>query len=112
MLGDPIGWHKDVFIQNSPYTTHKKPSAGGEQSIRERCIVTDRWKLILNTHRKPELFDRRAALSDRENLFDKPQNKEVVRALVKPLAAWGKKTSDPQTAALIAQWSPQLGLNE
>ncbi|MHC4229035.1 MAG: sulfatase-like hydrolase/transferase [Planctomycetota bacterium] len=104
MLGDANRWHKDVFIQNSPYTTHKKPSKGGDSSMRERCVVTDDWKLILNTHRAPELYDRRAAEPDRDNVFGRPENRTIVDGLVERLAAWGKNTDDAMTAKLIAQW--------
>jgi len=105
MLGDATGWHKDVFIQNSPYPTHKKPRQSRDSSMRERCVVTDGWKLILNTHREPELYYRRAAKPDRDNVFGKPESRAIVRDLVKRLAAWGEKTGDVMTADLIAQWS-------
>ena len=111
MLGDAAGWHKDVFIQNSPYPTHKKPKQGRDSSMRERCVVTDGWKLILNTHREPELYYRRAAEPDKDNKFGKPENRAVVRDLVKRLAAWGEKTGDAMTADLIAQWSAELGVS-
>ncbi len=108
MQGDTTGWHKDVFIQNSPYTTHKKPAKGGDSSMRERCVVTDDWKLILNTHREPELYDRRDAEPDRVNVFAKHRNGSVVHDLVKRLASWGRKTGDAMTAELIARWSGVL----
>jgi len=112
MLGNAAGWHKDVFIQNSPYPTHKKPKKGGNSSMRERCVVTNDWKLILNTHREPELYYRQAAEPDQDNVFGKPENREVVGDLVKRLAAWGEKTGDTMTADLIAQWSAELGVSE
>ena len=108
MQGDATGWHKDVFIQNSPYPTHKKTAKGGDSSMRERCVVTDDWKLILNTHREPELYDRRATESDRDNVFEEHRSGAVVRDLVKRLAAWGRKTDDAMTAELIARWSAVL----
>jgi len=108
MQGDATGWHEDVFIQNSPYTTHKKPAKGGDPSMRERCVVTDDWKLILSTHREPELYDRRDAESDRNNVYAKHQNGPVVRDLVKRLARWGTRTNDRMTAELIARWSSVL----
>lgn len=104
LKGDSSGWHEDVFIQNSPYTTHKKPSKGGDQSMRERCVVTNDWKLILNTRRRPELYDRHAVEPDKDNVFGKPENKLLVRDLVRRLSAWGEKTGDEITAKLIAQW--------
>ena len=76
--------------------------------MRERCVVTDDWKLILNTHREPELYDRRDAESDRNNVYAKHQNGPVVRDLVKRLARWGTRTNDRMTAELIARWSSVL----
>ena len=76
--------------------------------MRERCVVTTDWKLILNTHRQPELYYRHAAEPDKDNKFGKPENSMVVRDLVKRLAAWGEKTGDAMTADLIAQWSAEL----
>ena len=108
MQGDASGWHKDVFIQNSPYPTHKKTAKGRDSSMRERCVVTDNWKLILNTHRDPELYNRRAAEPDSDNVFAKHQNGAVVRDLTKRLAAWGRKTDDAMTAELIGRWSGVL----
>jgi len=110
MLGNAAGWHKDVFIQNSPYPTHKKPRDGGDSSMRERCVVTTDWKLIVNTHRQPELYYRHAAEPDKDNKCGKVEN-NMVRDLVKRLAAWGKKTGDAMTADLIAQWSAELGVS-
>jgi len=109
LQGDTTGWHGDIFIQNSPYTTHKKPSKGGDSSMRERCVVTDDWKLILNTHREPELYDRRAREPDRDNVFAEHQNSGLVANLTERLAKWGKKTDDAITAELIAKWSTVLG---
>jgi len=104
LAGDASGWHEDIYVQNSPYTTHKKPKKGGDQSMRERCVITNRWKLILNTSRKPELYDRTSPTPDKENLFNKPESKKVIADLTERLAAWGKKTGDKMTAQLIRQW--------
>ena len=108
MQGETTGWHEDVFIQNSPYTTHKKPAKGGDSSMRERCVVTDDWKLILNTRREPELYDRRDAEPDRNNVFAAHKNGPVVRDLTRRLAAWGIKTDDAMTAELIGRWAGVL----
>ncbi len=104
LAGDASGWHEDIFVQNSPYTTHKKPTKGGDRSMRERCVITNRWKLILNTSRKPELYDRTSPTPDKENLYDKPESKKVIADLTERLAAWGKKTGDKTTEQLIRQW--------
>jgi arylsulfatase A-like enzyme len=99
--GDASGWHKDVFIQNSPYPTHKKSA---DPTMRERCVVTDDWKLILNTSRPPELYNRHAPEPDKDNVFERPGNEAVIRDLVRRLAVWGKKTEDEMTSKLITQW--------
>jgi uncharacterized sulfatase len=99
--GDASGWHEDVFIQNSPYPTHKKSA---DPNMRERCVVTDEWKLILNTSRRPELYNRHAPEPDKYNVFERPENESVIRDLVRRLAIWGKKTEDEMTSKLIAQW--------
>ncbi len=103
LRGDASDWHEDVFIQNSPYPTHKKSV---DPSMRERCVVTDKWKLILNTNRPPELYDRRAPVPDRVNVYGRPENQSRVRDLVQRLAAWGEKTEDRMTSTLIDQWFP------
>ena len=72
--------------------------------MRERCVVTDEWKLILNTSRRPELYNRHAAEPDKDNVFERPENEAVIRDLVRRLAVWGKKTEDEMTSKLIAQW--------
>ena len=109
LAGDASDWHEDVFIQNSPYRSWVEPSDDEHPDMRERCVVTDAWKLILNTARPPELYDRSAPVPDEKNLFGQPDTGEVVRDLVKRLAAWGEKTGDTITADLLAQWREALG---
>ncbi len=106
LLGDEAGWHEDVFVQNTPYVDKKEKTVPeADLNMRERCVVTDSWKLILNTTREPELYDRRATNPDADNVFGEPNNKAVVRDMVKRLAAWGEKTEDETTARLLSQWS-------
>lgn len=104
LQGDSSGWHEDIFIQNVPYPDKSGGKEGVDLAMRERCVVTDRWKLILNTTRPPELYDRTSAKPDEVNLFGDPTVAEVVPDLVKRLAAWGKKTDDALTEQLIQQW--------
>ena len=40
-----------VFVENRPYRN-------AEKGMFERCIITNEWKLILNTDRYPELYNR------------------------------------------------------
>ena len=104
LAGDQSGWHKDIFIQNTPYPEKSKKKAGADIEMRERCVVTNRWKLILNTSRKPELYDRTSPTPDKENLFSRPEAKKVIADLTECLAAWGEKTGDKMTTQLIGQW--------
>jgi arylsulfatase A-like enzyme len=104
LRGDSTGWHEDVFIQNSPYRTHGGAPEGVDVSMRERCVVTDEWKLILNTVRDPELYRRHQGPPDTRNLFGRADTLEVTRDLAKRLGAWGEKTGDAMTKELIAQW--------
>ncbi|MCD6288546.1 MAG: sulfatase-like hydrolase/transferase, partial [Candidatus Hydrogenedentes bacterium] len=102
--GDDTGWHEDIFIQNTPYPPKAKGKPGADIDMRERCVVTDRWKLILNTTRPPELYDRTSPTPDKENLLGRAESKKVVPDLVRRLAVWGRKADDKITDRLIAQW--------
>lgn len=104
--GDATGWHEDIFVQNSPYRADAKPKNGLDRAaVRERCVVTDQWKFILNTHRAPELYRRHEGAPDVYNRFHAPELKDTVKDLAARLAAWGKKTDDELTATLLAQWA-------
>lgn len=105
--GDASGWHQDVFIQNSPYRTHGGAPEGVDISMRDRCVVTNDWKLILNNIREPELYRRDDTPPDTVNVFGQPGNVEVTRDLAKRLKVWGEKTGDTLTGTIIAQWEPQ-----
>ncbi len=104
LAGDASDWHEDIYMQNTPYPEKAKNKAGADIEMRERCVITNRWKLILNTSRKPELYDRTSPTPDKANLFNKPESKKVIADLTRRLAAWGKKTGDKMTAQLIRQW--------
>lgn len=104
LQGDASGWHGDIFIQNSPYRTHGGAPEGVDTSMRERCVVTNDWKLILNTVRDPELYRRHQGPPDTDNLFGQPETLEITRDLARRLEAWGEKTGDAMTGTLIAQW--------
>lgn len=104
LAGETDGWRKEVYIQNSPYRTWEKKSEQEDPDMRERCVVTDDWKLILNTSRPPELFDRHAELPDTNNLFGKENTGDVARDLAGRMAAWTEKTGDAVGQALLEQW--------
>ena len=107
--GDAAGWHEDVFIQNSPYRTWVDKTDDEDPDMRERCVVTDEWKLILNTSRPPELYDRQAAEPDKENLFGKSETRAVAHDLARRMAAWAENTGDDIAVRLLGQWADAIG---
>ncbi len=109
LTGKSGGWRDDAFIQNNPYTGVGKTSTGEEKpgkepDMRERCLVTKEWKLILNTSRSPELYDRRSAEPDAHNMFGRDETKAAVRLLAKRMGEWAEKTGDSVARQLVNQW--------
>jgi arylsulfatase A-like enzyme len=94
LSGERTGWREDLLIQNRPHKTDERM---------ERCLITDKWKLILNTERPPELYDRKAAKPDSVNMFASV-NSEIKTDLFKRLNAWGKKINDPLVGKLVQQY--------
>ncbi len=109
LQGDATGWHEDVFIQNSPYRTWVDKTDEVDPGMRERCVVTDEWKMILNTSRPPELYDRRTDKADEDNLFEALETKAVARDLARRMAAWAEKTNDDIAVTLLLQWADAIG---
>jgi arylsulfatase A-like enzyme len=112
LIGDDSGWRNDAFIQNNPYTGSSKAGAlegkpGKDPNMRERCLVTREWKLILNTSRPPELYDRRSAEPDAHNMFGQGETKAVARMLAKRMCEWAERTGDGMTKQLVSQWEVQ-----
>lgn len=103
LAGAPEEWRSEAFVQNTPYT----PGKGKDAAMRERCVVTRDWKLILNTERPPELYDRRAAAPDTENLFGKTETRATARALAARMEVWAGRTGDTLTESLVRQWAAQ-----
>ncbi len=112
LSGDASEWRDDAFIQNLPYKgagrtgSGEKQSPGKDPNMRERCVVTGKWKLILNTSRPPELYDRNAPEPDRQNVYGQPETVTVVRELAARMVEWATKTGDQTTTALVEQWTP------
>lgn len=92
-------WRDAVFIQNRPY---KQP----ERGMFERCVVTDEWKLILNTDRKPELYNRKQDIREVNNVYDKPELKKVKDELFDRLENWAWEVDDGLTLSgwLLGKW--------
>lgn len=100
LQGDPAGWHDAVFIENAPYRWDDRD----HKDMRERCVVTGDWKLILNNQRPPELFDRRTDRGDARNLYSEPAHTGTARDLAARLRRWGRETRDPYAETLADQW--------
>jgi len=112
LTGKTGDWRNDAFIQNNPYTGAGKTGTGEEKpgkepDMRERCLVTREWKLILNTSRPPELYDRRSAETDAHNVFGQDETKAAARMLAKRMGEWAEKTGDSVTKKLVSQWEAQ-----
>ena len=88
VLSDPASRGRDfVVIQNRPY---QKVSQG----MFERCVVTADWKLILNTERAPELFNRKSDPAEEKNLYADPSTAGVRAELLKKLDTWAWEVND------------------
>ncbi len=112
LTGDASGWRDDAFIENNPYGGSSKAGSdekkeGKEPNMRERCLVTREWKLILNTSRPPELYERRNGQPDADNRFGQGEMKAVARMLAKRMREWSVKTGDEMTTQLVEQWEAQ-----
>jgi len=112
LTGKAGAWRDDAFIQNNPYPGSNKEGSDGEMEgkqpeMRERCLVTREWKLILNTSRPPELYNRQNAQPDTCNLFGQDETRAVVRSLAKRMLEWSEKTGDNLTNQIVAQWEHQ-----
>jgi len=96
---DSSGWHRDVMIQNNPYRMWDAEL----RDMRERCLVTDDWKLIVNNMRQPELFRRHTQELPEENRYE--DEEETARRLSERLADLGERTGDSLTKDILNQWS-------
>jgi arylsulfatase A-like enzyme len=98
MQGERPNWHGDIMIQNNPYRIWD----GKHREMRERCLVTDDWKLILNNMRQSELFPRGVPEVPENNKF--VEREDLVDGLVERLGAWGNRTGDRMTEEAIRHW--------
>jgi arylsulfatase A-like enzyme len=98
LQGDVRGPHEDIMIENNPYRMWD----GDQKDMRERCLVTNEWKLILNNMRPPELFRRRTEEIPENNLY--PDEAETAGSLTERLLEWGRKTGDDLTGRIVSQW--------
>jgi arylsulfatase A-like enzyme len=96
--GDTSDWHGDVMVQNNPYRIWD----GKHREMRERCLVTENWKLILNNMRPPELFPRGTPEIPENNRFE--EREDLVDGLTERLGAWGNRTGDCLAEEAIRHW--------
>jgi len=95
-----------LVIENVPFIDKTtKPHRPAYEKGVERCIVTDQWKLILSTLRKPELYRRGGDdPEENNNLWEQFRDLDEVRRLKSHLRSWSIKTNDPLTHSLIHSW--------
>jgi len=83
-----------AFIENIPYPFKREK---GE----ERCVLDDRWKLILSTRRPPELYDLKTDPEEVTNRWAEMEASEVAARLMGELEKWAKETKDELAPKLI-----------
>ncbi len=74
-------------------------ASGGE----ERCVVSDDWKLILSTVRKPELYHLPSDPGEWQNRWQEMASSETVANLKAHLQAWANKTRDKLAPVLLTK---------
>ena len=98
LQGEALGWREYAIIEN-------RPLKAAEEGMFERCIVTDRWKLILNTSREPELYDRANDPDEVRNVYADPSVRSVKKELMDRLEDWAWQSGDgPAIRWLIQRW--------
>ena len=59
-----------------------------------RCIVTERWKLVVSRGDSPGLYDLTSDPFEMRNVFHEPENRETVAQLYQYLQQWQAETND------------------
>jgi uncharacterized sulfatase len=85
-----------VFIENIPYPFDREKGD-------ERCVRDDRWKLILSTVREPEFYDMKQDPSETNNVWKSQKDSPAAKRLIKAMADWAKRTTDPLAPQLLKQ---------
>lgn len=104
VMGEAESVHEAVFIQNNPCRWDHEE----HHDMRERAVVTDKWKLILNNKRGPELYHRPADPKDEHNLFGDDGVRQTALELMQQLEDWGREVQDELAVQLVEQWKPQV----
>ncbi len=85
-----------VFIENWPFVS--APDKGVE-----RCVLDDRWKLILSTKRPPELYEYKVDDKEVTNLWETKKDEPFVVGLLEQLGRWAEETRDEVAPGLIKE---------
>ncbi len=91
---EPRTVRRDLVIENYPV----KP----DHSYVERCVLNERWKLILDSRRPPELYDMIADPEEERNRFGEEGTGGVVSELLASMERWARETDDPIAPDLVA----------
>jgi len=97
VIGNRSSWDREVMIQNNPYRIWD----GKHREMRERCLVTGEWKLIMNNMRPPELFHRGMPEIPENNLYGGTGTGEPPEDLVERLLYLGEYIGDDLTRTII-----------
>ena len=94
-----------LVIVNTPFIDKKGegPNQPELDKGEERCVVSDDWKLILSTVRKPELYHLPSDPGERQNRWQEMASSETVANLKTHLQAWASKTRDKLAPGLLAK---------
>lgn len=83
-----------VAIENIPYPFDRDK---GE----ERCVRCNRYKLILSTHRPPELYDMHTDPDEQNNRWDGMKDSDDARRLRRYMREWAMRTNDELAPMLL-----------
>jgi arylsulfatase A-like enzyme len=101
LKGDVRNVRDFLVIQNQPLDPWSYPRISPQKLMAylssdrllmyERCIVTDDWKLILNSNpeRAPELYRRKTDLDESDNRYSDPSSRDVRDRLLRTLEQYG-----------------------
>ncbi|MEN8128410.1 MAG: sulfatase/phosphatase domain-containing protein, partial [Planctomycetota bacterium] len=81
----PTDWNDIVFFRQ-----------GGKNEEAWVGAVTQQYKLVLSSDDKPWLYDLAEDADELVNYYDKPECKDVVKAMSQALIDYGQKYKDPR----------------
>ncbi len=94
-----------LVMVNTPFIDKKSEGPNQPELAKgeERCVVSDDWKLILSTVRKPELYHLPSDPGERQNRWQEMARSKTVANLKTHLQAWANKTRDKLAPGLLAK---------